>query len=55
MTCYAVLAFINIKVQVGVPLTLQHNFLFCGTQSGKRGILGYIVRIEDTVLELNFS
>ena len=55
MTCYAVLAFINLEVQVGVPVTLQHNFSFCVTQIGKRRILGYVVRIEDAVLGLSSS
>lgn len=55
MTCYAVLAFINLESQVGVPVTLQHNFSFCVTQNGKRRILAYVVRIEDAVLGLNSS
>lgn len=55
MTCYAVLAFINLEVQVGVPMTLQLSISFFVTQNGKRKILGYVVGIENAVLELNGS
>lgn len=55
MTCYAVLTFTNLEVKVGVRVTLQHNVSFRITQNGKRRILGYVLRIEDPVLELNSS